>query len=584
MFTCSSRAADIFVLAAVVLLAIAACAAFDPCLPAATGAPMGGPAVRGTISVGAPVGAGSVAVPPAGGTLTVSDPGSAVCGLTIVVPPGSYNDTRTFDVSSTPITGQTFGPGFRPVSPLIGIDDGGGSAGHLMLATIPIATDPGDFVMGFAYDDQKHALEGIPTVGRAPGSITVATSHFSNLVAAAVPPDAAAGPPGADSGFRPGVDDWQFVNYRTVANRGGQCVGQSLAEMYYYSEVNPPDKRPLYGLYDDNGRARTPGIQGDDTFAYRLCSLVQAACDDHNADYWREYIDTLDGWTDRQTFDEVRAAMRLTGEPQGLNIYSADQASGHMVVCYRVEGDRLCIADPNHPGQPRYITLADGQFRPYTSAETASDPDRIVYTKICYAGKTAMVPYSRLREFWDELDAGTVGDGLFPTYRVLFTFDMPDGTARTLAFDRVGKNDRVIDVPAPSGQFSVRIASEPAAGPPLQPRVFVGERRANGTQSFAVGDGGTRIGVEAWGSDDRGDPAWIGFGWFRVHPEGAGDARAPLPRPGAPGKLAPGPDLPKRLIPEVLRLVNGCLHRWRHSAPTLALPFPGAFYDGWPRP
>ena len=67
----------------------------------------------------------------------------------------------------------------------------------------------------------------------------------------------AALPATVDSGFRPGVDDWQFTNYGSYVAPTGHCEGQSVSAIWYYvNQRLGGGASPLYGLYDDNGGNR----------------------------------------------------------------------------------------------------------------------------------------------------------------------------------------------------------------------------------------------------------------------------------------------------------------------------------------
>jgi hypothetical protein len=75
-----------------------------------------------------------------------------------------------------------------------------------------------------------------------------------------------------DTAFQPGVDDWQFPNHGSIVAPGGHCAGQSIAAMWYYDQQRLAAKAPtLYGLYDNNARARgTPQLWQDDAWDHRL--------------------------------------------------------------------------------------------------------------------------------------------------------------------------------------------------------------------------------------------------------------------------------------------------------------------------
>jgi len=65
------------------------------------------------------------------------------------------------------------------------------------------------------------------TVAQDAGSITLATRHFSKFFISAI--DLNLLDQDIDSGYQPGVDDWQFVNNGSFIEKGGHCAGQSVS-------------------------------------------------------------------------------------------------------------------------------------------------------------------------------------------------------------------------------------------------------------------------------------------------------------------------------------------------------------------
>ena len=164
----------------------------------------------GEISVGQKIDIASQSVGTSGGIIAVSKPGDPLDGFVIKVPPKSYADSRTFKVSSAQITKQTFGSDITPVSPMISVDNGGGYSDEVMYVRVPVKVPEDNFAMGFLYDEKNKQLEGMPLLGSDAESVTVATRHFSNFFVSMI--EKALLKKDIDSGFRPGIDDWQFPN------------------------------------------------------------------------------------------------------------------------------------------------------------------------------------------------------------------------------------------------------------------------------------------------------------------------------------------------------------------------------------
>ena len=383
-----------------------------PVSSAITPAPPRG--ITGTISTGKTVVAVTVPVLPSGGKVTVTDASSPIAGLEISVPANSYAESKQFKLSYAPVEKHSFGEAFNPVTPMITVDNGGGYAQELIEVRVPVEVPEGNFAMGFLYDDKTKKLEGLPTLARDANSITVGTQHFSNVIISMIPETNLK--PDIDSGFRPGIDDWQFTNWGSYIAPGGQCAGQSLTAMWYY--INQPDGKDmtLYGRYDNNGnKPATPGFWQDDSLAYRFASVVQT---DVSGDWGASLFRSQRGVNDELAWKSFAYSIQLTGEPQFASILSSE--GGHAIIVYRIFQGDLYVADPNRPGNTeRRIEYKNGKFTPYDSA-LKSGGNGIIFDKIGYAAKTAMVDWSTIAQHWTELKNKTIGDDKFPQYELVY--------------------------------------------------------------------------------------------------------------------------------------------------------------------
>jgi hypothetical protein len=302
--------------------------------------------VSGTISTGKSVTVASTDIPAAGGSITVTDESSPVKGLEILVPASAYTTTTSFTISTAPIEKHTFGKDFNPITPLISIDNGGAYADEIMSVTIPVDIPEGYFAMGFYYDSKTGKLEGMATIAQDADSITIGTRHFSSFLVSMIKLTELT--PDIDSGFRPGIDDWQFVNYGSYIEPEGHCAGQSLSALWYY--VTQPDGKDLtlYNRYDNNGNEPdTPTLWQDDSYGYRFASTIQQ---DINWDgfafkFWRAQR----GFNDELTWNLFCYSMQMTGEPQLVGVTNEGHG-GHAMICYRINDGKMYIADPNYPG------------------------------------------------------------------------------------------------------------------------------------------------------------------------------------------------------------------------------------------
>ena len=228
------------------------------------------------IITGEPVVVTTETIGPEGGTITINKEGDPLNGYSITVPEGAYAESQSFTVSYRPILNHTYGENFNPIAPLITVENGGGYAKKSMVVKIPVEVPEGHFAMAFFYDDKTGELQGVSMRKSEKNLLTVATKHFSNMAVSSAAKKVFEGE--IPSGFKQGVDNWQFTNWGSYVAVGGQCAGQTIAAMYYYSEKKVKEKKPsLFGLYDNynNPYQKTPDIEFDDVLAYRLCSMVQ---------------------------------------------------------------------------------------------------------------------------------------------------------------------------------------------------------------------------------------------------------------------------------------------------------------------
>jgi hypothetical protein len=408
------------------------------------------PPVRtGEFTLGQKVDLVSQSISNDGGGVVVSKPGDPLDGFLVGVPPQSSVAGRTFKVSYAPVTKQTFGDDFAAASPLITVDNGGVYSDELMYVRVPVKIPEGYLAMGFLYDEKTKQLEGMPLITQDAGSITVATRHFSNFLIGMI--NRAKLKENVDSGFTPGIDDWQFTNYGSFIAPGGHCEGQSLSEMWYY--CTQPDGKDycLYGRYDNNGnQPSTPALWQDDSLGYRFVSTVHAANNSFIGTKGSTAYDTWAGlagrawkqvnnkwqWTnvpelisDGTTRDLFTFAIQMTGEPQLIKIQDDSGGGGHTMVVYKTVGNALYIADPNYPGNTdRKVIYYSGEnkFKPYNSGANRAAIEAgkgVSYSHIMYFSKSTLVEWGTISKLWAEFKKGSIGNDKFPAYKIVYRDD-----------------------------------------------------------------------------------------------------------------------------------------------------------------
>lgn len=437
-----------------------------------------------------------------GDVITVDEPGHPLQGFALEIPGGAFDQTLTFKISYAPIEEFTEDDNFNPISPLVKIDHEGGCSNELLRVKVPAKVPEDHFAMAFTYNPESRTLEGLPLLSSDGDSVTVATRHFSDLLVSSIPLELLDEliKSGLDTGFKPGVDDWQFPNYGSVLHPGGHCAGQSISAMWYFCEKRMDGEDPLYGRYDHNGAdPKSPDIWQDDVWGYKFASTVQGKIEwDSRIVRLMRAFSSID---DKLTWRAITYSMLLTGEPQYISI--RNDRGGHALAVYKVEGDLLYVADPNYPGnEERAIKFANDSFSPYNSGPDA-DNLGVQYPTIHYLAKSAMLDWESIGRWWDQIVAGNDD---FPRYRLTI---VEDGKEQRLTEDfrteaeEIDIRAEIVDV---DSLHSIDLAMIKEGMD--RPRLLSKE---NGLYSVKFQPGDERVGLWIIGNGE-----WLGFHWITV--------------------------------------------------------------------
>jgi len=394
-------------------------------------------------------------VSPSGGTVTVNDPSSEIDGMEIMVPEGSYSNSRTFKITTATITSHNLGEYFNPITPLIQIENGSGYADSIMEITIPISIEDGEIPLGFYYDEITGRLEAFPVKDYTNNSITLLTRHFmpaselrgddeglkgikidatSNLVVSSLAESVINMKAIISSGFKIGEDNWEFVNRGSYIAPGGHCAGQNMTTMWYYFEKKLKGESNLFNRF-----STLSGKDFDNAIGYRFCSVI------HQDLVWEgTFIDLFEKYIDKnQKLDKMKwymiaGAMLTTGEPQGIGIYMTldndndgkpdtyqngkNKYAGHDLICYQIgiNDGKLYICDPNYPNDSQVIEFKNEKFSPY-NGKTESDASSYFFPYITWYAKTAYIEWPQIGKRYKELvdsTIGTVAPNTFPEYTI----------------------------------------------------------------------------------------------------------------------------------------------------------------------
>ncbi len=396
-----------------------------------------------------------------GGTIIFGDEAKELKGMKINVPANSYQQSRTFSVSFAKIETHKFGERFKPISPLIKISNGGGYSERIMTLEIPAELTDKSIAVAFFYNDKTGELEPLPVIRYTGGKVVIATRHFmtnglnqskiaklkqpevlvdelySHIVLSEVKEEDLIKAGIMSSGFEPGVDDWEFTNWGSIATPGGNCSGHTLSSLWYYSYKKKTTGKGLYHLYDKYDKASKPDpFWQDNPLGIKLVSVVQKDqflyWDKLLSDFYtitRANYDDLPHFFTAYSSEGIKAAAAqifITGEPM-FTIVANDEVGtiSHAVVAYSVDyvNGKINVADPNFPStKGRFIEFADGKFKTYLSGENASQPNSTSYKYFAFFGKSALFNWENIAFNWAELENKTIGSKIFPKVEY-FTYD-----------------------------------------------------------------------------------------------------------------------------------------------------------------
>jgi hypothetical protein len=505
------------------------------------------PSTGGKISTGQSVDLGSQAIGTSGGTFTINKPGDPLNGFQITVPQNGFTTSKTFSVSYAAVTTHQLGSTFNPISPLIKISYEGGYSGVPMQVKIPIRVPAGSYAMGFFYDETTGKLEALPTVSSDSSSITVATRHFvnsnlklgkglfkrlvnpwENLIISSTLETELAGHAVISTGFTPGVDDWEFVNFGSYISPRGHCAGQSMSAIwYYYVQKLGVGERALFHAYDKLCNPADPQFAWfDNPGCYRFASTVQKDFDfDDVADkilvpvpsagnVWRDFI----------------SSMLRDASPQLLVAISSHDKVGHAMIVYKIDIQQgiLFVADPNYPGNIdpltkqstlRQIIYKGGAFQPYLSALAAGQPG-YTFDQIAFGGSTAYVDWQAIAKRWTEVLQGTIGNDIFPAYKLLATIE--GSTSDVPLVDN-------LEVKAATVKLKCQSTDVPESVPGSADLQYLtvydgtGNRLSatsasnHGILQVPLSPGNNTLGLLIHGKPAEGDSVFIDFKWVTVH-------------------------------------------------------------------
>lgn len=381
----------------------------------------------------------------AGSIISINKENHPLNGMKINIPIDAFKGSRTFNISSSEIKSHSFGQYFNPITPMIRITSNGGYADGLFEVTIPIKLESGSFPLVFIYDDINKKLEPLPIQRYTSSSVTFTTRHFatsrimsqnskgktpiiqsdeaySNIIVSSLQESIINQTPIISSGFKPGIDDWEFPNYGSYIAPSGHCAGQNMAAFWYYFEKKLKGGPNLFNLM-----SKFDMIWEENNLGYRFCSTIQKdlTWEGTFINFFYKYIDKNQEM-DKMKFYMIAAAILITGEPQGIGVYfqngtksdGSPNYAGHDLICYQLEpaSGKLYISDPNYPAKGQVINFKNDKFEPY-QARLNARLNPLSFPFITYYAKTAYIEWDKIGTRWKEIETKKIGNDKFPTVK-----------------------------------------------------------------------------------------------------------------------------------------------------------------------
>lgn len=402
-----------------------------------------------TTSASVPVTSGSVGY--TGGSLGVTDYSSPLYGLNIEIPQAAADETISFDISYSDITGITGLPeNANFASKMITIETDGSAIWDEYKAfekplTVTLPYDP-DLVTNekavrfYSYNDEENRLEatGFISQDTDANTITFYTGTFSNFTAIEIGMAAYewfGSNYEVDTGFRPTTDGWFIDNWGSYLKSGGVCLGMTSYAKWYYAHKKSTAGN-MYTKYKEGDMDEWR----DDETAIELATRCQMG----SSGIWSSLNDDEREWAEAKSEDvaySIIHAMSVSGEPQliGLKTRHANgtfASGGHAILAYQYTNGYFDIYDPNYHGTSpgtavRTIpfTYNDGFTQVYSSGQNAGSGRQ--YNIFYHASTKTFSPANAYQELFEGAEDGFDDNSIFPEVEITDYYSVPSGDTPT---------------------------------------------------------------------------------------------------------------------------------------------------------
>ncbi len=312
-----------------------------------------------------------------GGSITLATGPDSVKGIKVDFPAGALSQATTVSVgyntgTMTPNEGTYAGVAFT-------LDTG--NVKHFdqpVSITVPYtdtASVPAPFYIDPANHLQPMQLIDVDTTAKTFTFQTFHASWYTWILSLIVGTAYAPGPGDLiNSGFVPGDDGFQIVNYGSDYNREGECFGMTSFASWYFQNAKANEGK-FYPKYmsqfgtDSFSRA----ITGQNIIATRAFTSI--------TQQWTTYYSNIVA-SQRAMSQEMRYALMRTdlknSGPVLIYLAHSNGTSGaHSVLAYKLfnlDGS-ISIYDPNYPGQVNTITYNANTktFNPYAGYDVITE-------------------------------------------------------------------------------------------------------------------------------------------------------------------------------------------------------------------
>lgn len=414
---------------------------------------------------------------PSGGSITVNRGDSPLNGVRLTFDPGALPSSVPVTLSEVPASQLSIPSGMTARSPGLGISASVGRTDAGVSVRFPATPAPGEILMvGFA-NATTGAVTLLPTIRQEANAITAlvpsldASGGTASVVSRSLVASSAADTPGSvvmllaineellerdfDSGYRPGVDDWDFRRMaiadlafaKRPSDRSAPFAvaddGMISTSLWYYVNRRKQGAPQLNGStqllagqpLSSRAGIRWATLAGKDVPAINQTGSLlvrewsEWATDDRGRFLWLQFrgIKALM----LTTFERpVPVVLLDTDDPDEFN------AESHpMAIAFRTTGNTLHLAWPGDPGRTIQVEFSEQGMTPFTlsnangTAMTVRAIGGVHYVNVVNDGKLAAQ--------WPRVANGTIGDAEgWPTPELHWEKDQLD-TARTYLLDEL---------------------------------------------------------------------------------------------------------------------------------------------------